>query len=94
MKTTKWLGTFALGIAFVSPVIVKAQPAGRTAIAMYQDHDQQRREFKAEDDTAFHQWLKDQHKKDHDWSKASKREQQKFWKWRDAQQNQHRDDSH
>ena len=85
MKIAKIVSTFALGMALVSPVIAKAQPAGHAAVAMYDDHNQNR-QFTSDDDAAWHQWLKEHHKKDHDWSKASKREQQQFWKWRDAQQ--------
>ena len=32
---------------------------------------------------AWHQHLKEQHKKDHEWAKATKREQTAYWKWRD-----------
>lgn len=32
----------------------------------------------------WHQYLKEKHKKDHDWGHASKKEQRDYWKWRDA----------
>jgi hypothetical protein len=39
------------------------------------------------ENTAWHQYLKEHHKKDHEWAKANKREQAAYWKWRD----QHKD---
>jgi len=32
---------------------------------------------------AWHRYLKERHIKDHEWEKASKREQANYWKWRD-----------
>ena len=39
------------------------------------------------ENTAWHQYLKDNHKKEHAWGKAKKKEQEDYWKWRE----QHRD---
>ena len=54
-------------------------------VAMAQDHP--KHEWSDSENPAWHQYLKEQHKKDHEWAKASKREQSAYWKWRD----QHRD---
>ena len=54
------------------------------------DHDQMQHnshQWNDSENEPWHQYLKEHHKKDHDWSKASKREQTAYWKWRD----QHRD---
>jgi hypothetical protein len=32
---------------------------------------------------AWHRYLKERHIKDHEWEKASKRERDNYWKWRD-----------
>jgi hypothetical protein len=44
-------------------------------------------EWSQSEDPAWHQYLKEHHKKSHDWAKAKKKEQQDYWKWRE----QHRD---
>ena len=35
---------------------------------------------------AYRAYLKENHRKVHDWKKASKSEQRNYWKWRDAHQ--------
>ena len=63
------------------------------ATAVYaQDHDRDhsRHEWTANEDPYWHQYLKEHHKKDHDWAKAKKREQEDYWKWREA----HHDEQH
>lgn len=67
----KILSSMALTIALLAPMSLMAQ-----------NH-----QWNDSENAAWHQYLKEHHKKDHDWSKASKREQENYWKWRD----QHRD---
>lgn len=67
------LGICLLGAAALAPVaVVNAQDQAMPA-HQWNDHE----------DQVWHQYLKDHHKKDHDWAKASKREQKDYWKWRD-----------
>jgi hypothetical protein len=47
-----------------------------------QDHPTH--EWNANEDPHWHQYLKEKHKKDHDWDHATKQEQKDYWKWRDA----------
>lgn len=46
--------------------------------------DMHRHEWSDSEDPHWHAYLKERHKKDHDWAKASRREQRDYWKWRDA----------
>jgi hypothetical protein len=62
------------------------------ATAIYaQDHDRDHatHQWSASEDPYWHQYLKEHHKKDHDWSKANKREREEYWKWRDAHPDAH-----
>lgn len=79
MKFGSILSAFALGVALMTPVVVNAQPAGKMMMA-----DDQHRDFTPDDEKAWHDYLKEKHKKDHEWAKATKREQSDYWKWRDA----------
>ncbi|MDQ2840321.1 MAG: hypothetical protein M3Y72_04630 [Acidobacteriota bacterium] len=82
---SKFLGSFLLSLALVTPVALHAQD--------HQDQDHQNKryydsthkdyhEWNANEDQAYHTYLKENHKKDHDWSKASKKEQNNYWNWR------------
>jgi hypothetical protein len=41
-------------------------------------------EWNTNEDPHWRQYLKEKHKKDHEWEKATKQEQKDYWKWRDA----------
>ena len=70
------LAVMALGISLLAPAALIAQ-----------DHD--RHVWAQSEDPAWHQYLKEHHKKYHDWSKAKKKEQDDYWKWRDAHPDAH-----
>lgn len=71
------LAASVLGISMLAPVVLIAQnhdPNAMQAKHVWNDHE----------NAYWHQYLKEHHKKDHDWAKASKSEQRDYWKWRDA----------
>ncbi len=84
MKFAGVLSALALSVALVTPAVVMAQQV--PGVAMFQDH---KREFKDADEKAWHDYLKEKRKKDHEWTKANKREQKDYWKWRDAHPDTH-----
>jgi hypothetical protein len=88
MKISSILSTLALTAALmtpalVTPTVMQARPNG---VAMFDD---QHRDFTPDDEKAWHDYLKEKRKKDHEWAKASKREQTDYWKWRDAHPDHH-----
>lgn len=70
---SRFLGVAALSICLLAPMA-----------SMAQEHQWNDRE-----DAHWHEYLKEHHKKDHDWAKANKREQRDYWKWRDAHPDAH-----
>jgi hypothetical protein len=74
----KFLGCLVLGLGLLSPV---------ATLNAQDHHDQVEHRWNDSESPAWHQYLKERHKKDHDWEKASKKEQSAYWKWRD----QHKD---
>jgi hypothetical protein len=79
---SRFLAAVALSVCLMtSAAIVNAQPAP----APMQTH-----QWSDQEDPHWHEYLKEKHKKDHDWAKASKREQRDYWKWRDK----HPDEAH
>jgi hypothetical protein len=77
----KFLGSLALGVCLLTPIgTLKAQDHHDQAAQAHHQWNDGENQY-------WHQYLKEHHKKDHDWEKANKREQTDYWKWRD----QHRD---
>lgn len=76
----RYLTALVLGISLLAPVAVTAQ-----------DHDRPKasHEWNDHENESWHKYLKDHHKKDHEWDKANKREQKAYWKWRDAHPDAH-----
>ena len=73
----RYLGALVLGVSLLQPI----------AVAYAQDHNHT---WSDNENTTWHQYLKEKHKKDHEWAKAKKNEQADYWKWRDA----HPDERH
>ncbi len=82
----KAIGSLALSAFLLSPVtILRAQDDHHDRD--HEQHEQVKHEWNDGENPTWHQYLKEHHKRDHDWDKANKREQASYWKWRD----QHRD---
>ena len=77
----RYLAACVLGISLLAPTVITAQEEGNPPQQTHQWNDQENEKW--------HQYLKEKHKKDHDWEKATKREQKAYWKWRDAHPDAH-----
>ena len=67
------LGVAFLGIGLLAPMTVMADD----------HHDQMKHEWNDGERDAWHRFLKENHMRDHEWERATKREQAKYWKWRE-----------
>jgi hypothetical protein len=74
---SKLIASFALAMCLMTPAVSTLRA---------QDHPNPHVWSDGENDS-WHRYLKEKHIKDHEWTKANKREQANYWKWRD----QHRD---
>jgi hypothetical protein len=75
---SRFIGAAVLGVCLMASVAIvsaQAQDMAQNGTPGHQWNDHE--------DQVWHQYLKDHHRKDHDWAKASKREQKEYWKWRD-----------
>lgn len=80
---SRFLVATVLGFCLMASVgIVSAQAA---PVPM-QTHTHQ---WNDQEDAHWHEYLKEHHRKDHDWAKANKREQSNYWKWRDKHPDAH-----
>jgi hypothetical protein len=79
----KFLGSFVLGVGLLMPTaMVNAQEHHDDQVAKAHQWNESENQY-------WHQYLKEHHKKDHDWDKATKREQADYWKWRDEHRDAH-----
>lgn len=69
----RYLTALVLGFSLLAPAVITAQ-----------DHDRPKHEWSDQENEHWHQYLKEHHKKDHEWAKATKSEQKAYWKWRDV----------
>ncbi len=76
----RFLGSLALSAFLLAPVNMLVADD-------HPEHHDRQHAWNDGENTYWHQYLKEHHRKDHDWEKASKKEQEAYWKWRD----QHRD---
>jgi hypothetical protein len=71
---SRFIRTMLLSVCLLAPAMARAEPP--------------RHEWNEEhENDAWQRYQKEKHIKAHEWGKASKREQARYWKWRDA----HRD---
>ena len=85
---SRFLAAAALSACLAtSTVMVKAQdrymPRQDRDAAQDASRHEERREWNEREDKHWHEYLKDRRRRDHDWAKATKREQRDYWRWRD-----------
>ncbi len=87
---SRFFAVVLLSGALSVPVAIQAQDHNDNQNKRYYDstHNDYH-EWNANEDQAYHQYLRDHHKKDHDFSKASKREQKDYWNYRHNHQDSH-----
>jgi hypothetical protein len=87
-RAPRLIASLCLTAALLAPVAVMAAPA-----AQDQDHDRNR--VYDRDHKDYHQWddhekdawgrfLAEKHRKDHEFTKANRKEQSEYWNWRHA----------
>jgi len=67
-----------LGAVLSYPVVVQAADAHRYYDADHKDYH----EWNGDEDHAWRHWLEEQHRGYHEWTRANRREQREYWKWR------------
>ena len=73
----KILGVAVLGFGLLAPTAV-------TLTAAREHRDEVRHEWNDGERDYWARYLKEHHRKDHDWEHASKKERNDYWKWRDS----------
>jgi hypothetical protein len=78
-KTQKHLASLLLTAALTAPLGAAffAQPASAAA-----QEDRDHRKWDEHEQAAWGRFLAEKHRKDHDYAKAKKKEQDEYWAWR------------
>ncbi|HLW98599.1 MAG TPA: hypothetical protein VKR82_08145 [Candidatus Acidoferrales bacterium] len=84
-NASRFIGSLILTAALVGPVAMMAAPAPQDAGVQIRIYDRNHKDYHNWDDRENHAWgifLTDNHRKSHEYSRASKREQSQYWNWR------------
>jgi hypothetical protein len=87
----RYFNVILLSAALAVPMVAGAQDRGQQQGRHYEDRaHNDSHDWNAGEDEAYRRYLKEHHKKNHDFAKAKKREQDDYWKWRHS----HPDNDH
>lgn len=81
----RYIASLFLTAALVAPVAIMAAPAPQEANVQLRFYDKQHKDYHNWDDNenrAWGQYLTQNHRNSHQFSKASKRERSKYWNYR------------
>ncbi len=83
---SRFFGAVVLSAALFVPATVLAQDhQDRQDTQNKRYYDSAHKDYhqwNSNEDQSWHQYLQENHKSDHDFSKANKREQTQYWNWR------------
>jgi hypothetical protein len=74
-----------LAAAIAAPVSMLAAPASQDASVQVRVYDRDHKDYHNWDDNENKRWglyLQENHLKEHDFKKATRKEQSEYWKWR------------
>jgi hypothetical protein len=79
------IGSLLLTAALMAPVAVLAAPAAKDDGVQVRVYDRDHKDYHnwdAHENDTWGVYLNDNHRKRHEYSKSSRREQSNYWKWR------------
>ena len=83
--TNRCIRTLILAVAIAAPLAIMAAPAPKDDSVQIRVYDRNHKDYHNWDDHENNAWgvyLTNNHKKAHEFSKSSKREQSNYWNWR------------
>jgi len=83
--THRYISSLILAAAIAAPVVIMAAPAPKDDSVSVRVYDRNHRDYHNWDDHENASWgiyLSNNHKKHHEFSRASKKEQSNYWNWR------------
>ena len=86
-RTGSYISSLFLAVALTAPISIMAAPRPQSASVEVRVYDKDHKDYHNWDDHENQQWeayLSENHKKHHEFKKASKKEQSDYWNWRHA----------
>ena len=83
-KSYRYIGAIFLATALTAPIAVIAAPAPQAAVQV-RVYDAEHKDYHNWDDHERHAWgvfLTDNHRHDHEYAHANRKEQREYWNWR------------
>ncbi len=83
--TKRYISSLLLAAALAAPVAVLSAPAPKddgVQVRIYDSHHKDYHKWDDHENRAWALYLTNNHKKQHEFSKSSKREQTRYWNWR------------
>jgi hypothetical protein len=95
----RYIASFFLTAALAAPLSSMAMPKPQEAGVQVRVYDKQHKDYHNWDDNenrAWNQYLTENHRDSHEYSKSNKKEQSQYWAWRHAHPDDrdHRDGDH
>lgn len=81
-KTHKHIASLLLTAALTAPLGVALIAAPPASAAAQEDRDHHDRKWDDHEQAAWGRFLAEKHRKDHDYAKSKKKEQEEYWAWR------------
>ena len=70
------------GAAMATPLVSGATPRPQDERGVYDRDHKDYHKWDDNENRAWRRWLSENHRKDHEFAKASRKEQGEYWKWR------------
>lgn len=86
-RAHRYIASLFLSAALAAPVSIMALPVPQQASVQVRVYDKDHKDYHNWDDNenrAWGQYITENHKKSHEFSKANKKEQRDYWNWRHA----------
>jgi hypothetical protein len=83
--THRYITSLFLAAALMAPVAIMAAPVPQDASVQVRVYDRDHKDYHNWDDHENRAWgifLTNNHKKNHEFARANRREQSNYWKWR------------
>jgi len=85
LRAHRYIASLLVTAGLAAPMAVLAVPAPQEATVKIRVYDREHKDYHNWDDNENHAWgrfIVEKHRKDHEFSKANKREQAEYWNWR------------
>lgn len=83
--THRYICSLFLAAALAAPIAIMAAPVPQEAGVQVRVYDRDHKDYHNWDDHENHAWgvyLTNNHRENHEYAKAKRREQSRYWKWR------------